>query len=297
MFFLLSLISTSTLKGARSQTHHEQLRHVWKGCLACPREDIVTDGSCIEGMHKGWNALQRTHPSGVEVLMALMADHVLRHNIRVDHANATPYLFTTSTFGSHHIALIDACTQLWNKLFDPANRGQKRPPADLLPMPTLQPTTSKETFSLVKANSDVTSYHSLIMVKEEQDDLLLNLTAEDPEEAEQIMNLLGLDLSLLHKPLEQDHSTVPVGTPSGRSAIAFVSTAMETQDITEIDASGLQDPPASRPSLPSTVPVCFPLPMPLMDVLIVFTGEPEETSGIHHSVTCTQGLQCAAEHQ
>ena len=83
------------------------------------------DGSCIEGMHKGWNVLQHTHPSGIKVLTTLTANHILHHNICVDYTNAAPYPFTTSTFSSHHITLINTCAQLWNKLLKPANRGQK----------------------------------------------------------------------------------------------------------------------------------------------------------------------------
>ncbi|KAI1781856.1 hypothetical protein LXA43DRAFT_977872 [Ganoderma leucocontextum] len=189
---------------AAEKTHREQLEHVRKGCLARPREDVATDGSRIEGTHKGWNSLQRTHPSGVEVLTALAADHVLRHNIRVDYANTNPYPFTTSTFGSHHVGLVNACGQLWNSLLDPVNRGQKRPPADLSPVPVLQPAASNESFGLVKANSDFTVYHSFIAIKEEPDDSLVNLSAEDPEEAERIVRSLGIDPTLLHKPLRQD---------------------------------------------------------------------------------------------
>ncbi|KAI1781854.1 hypothetical protein LXA43DRAFT_907485 [Ganoderma leucocontextum] len=239
---------------AAEKTHGEQLEHVRKGCLARPREDVSTDGSRIEGTHKGWNALQRTHPSGVEVLTALAADHVLRHNIRVDHTNANPYPFTMSTFGSHHIGLVDACGRLWNALLDLANRGQKHPPADLLPVPVLQPAASEEFFGLVKANSGVTSYHSFVTIKEEPDDSLVNLSAQDPEEAERIVRSLGLDPSLLHKPLERDpgasESTGATSTSAGRSAIAFVPAA-ETSEVMNVDAAGPSDPPPSQPSQPS----------------------------------------------
>ncbi|KAI1781611.1 hypothetical protein LXA43DRAFT_1105626 [Ganoderma leucocontextum] len=239
---------------AAEKTHREQLQHVRKGCLARPREDVATDGSRIEGTHKGWNSLQRTHSSGVEVLTALAADHVLRHNIRVDHANATPYPFTVLTFGSHHIALIDACGRLWNALLDPVNRGQKPPPADLLPVPVLEPAASEESFGLVKANSDVAAYHSFATIKEEPDDSLVNLSAQDPEEAERIVRSLGLDPSLLHKPLERDHgmsaSEFPgqTSTPSERSVIAFVPAAETSPEVMNVDAAGPSDPPPSQPS-------------------------------------------------
>src|SRR5258707_13202361 len=65
------------------QVHADQLNHVKKGCLARHRQDIASDGSRIEGSHKGWNSLQRAQPSGIEMYVALAHDFVLRRNIRV----------------------------------------------------------------------------------------------------------------------------------------------------------------------------------------------------------------------
>ena len=118
--------------------------------------------------------------------------------------NPNSYPFTLSTFGSHHIHLVNTTVRLWNTLLEPANRNQKCPPVDLLPAPVLQPANSNETFGLVWANKDVTMYHSFVMLKEEPKDALINLSAEDPEEAKQIVWLLGLDPSLLNQPLRQD---------------------------------------------------------------------------------------------
>ena len=109
----------------------------------------MTDGSHIEGTHKGWNSLQCMHPSSVKVLTALAADYVLHHNIHVDYMNPNSYPFTLSTFGSHHIHLVNTTVRLWNTLLEPANRNQKCPPVDLLPAPVLQPANSNETFGLV----------------------------------------------------------------------------------------------------------------------------------------------------
>lgn len=39
------------------QTHQDQLKHVEKGCLAHSRQDIRTNGSHIEGLHKGWGIM------------------------------------------------------------------------------------------------------------------------------------------------------------------------------------------------------------------------------------------------
>ena len=112
--------------------------------------------------------------------------------------NPNSYPFTLSTFGSHHIHLINATMWLWNTLLEPANRNQKRPLVDLLPAPVLQPANSKETFGLIRANEDVTVYHSFVTLKEEPKDALINLLAKDPEEAERIVQSLSLDPSLLN---------------------------------------------------------------------------------------------------
>ena len=185
-----------------------------------------------------------------------MADHVLHHNIRVDHANTSPYPFTTSTFGSHHIGLVDTCGWLWNSLLDPANQGQRRPPADLSPVPVLRPAPSEESFGLVKANLDVKSYHSLVVVKEEPDESLMNLSEEDPEEADQIMRSLGLDPSLLHKPLEQDCGMAAgeTRTPSGRSSIAFVPPTTSAPETMDVKVSSLPNQPSQLPTIPVHLP-------------------------------------------
>lgn len=138
------------------------------------------------------------------------------------------------------------------------------------------------------------------MVKEKQDDSLLNLAAVDPEEAKQIMNSLSLDPSLLHKPLKQDCSTGPAGMPSGQSAITFVSTTMETQDITETNALGPQDPPASQPCLPSAVPVCYTLHPSLLQILIqsdcAYRGAQRSVRcpPLYHTCTRTAPHHCQA---
>ncbi|KAG1907559.1 uncharacterized protein F5891DRAFT_913220, partial [Suillus fuscotomentosus] len=38
------------------KVHKEQLKHVRKGYCKCLYQDIHTDGSYIEGSHKGWNS-------------------------------------------------------------------------------------------------------------------------------------------------------------------------------------------------------------------------------------------------
>ncbi|KAI0685123.1 hypothetical protein BC835DRAFT_1421556 [Cytidiella melzeri] len=66
---------------AAARAHAIQMGHVRKGCLSRPRSDIWSDGSRIEGSHKGWNSLQRANPSGYQTILFLASDHVLRRNI------------------------------------------------------------------------------------------------------------------------------------------------------------------------------------------------------------------------
>ncbi|KAI1790224.1 hypothetical protein LXA43DRAFT_973740 [Ganoderma leucocontextum] len=212
---------------AAANTHRQQVDHVRKGCLARPCEDVATDGSRIEGSHKGWNALQRTHPSGIKVLTDLATDHVIRHNIRVDSTHASPYPFTKTTFGSHHVYLVNACAQRWNALLQPTGREQKRPPADLSVVPILEPANSSEAFGLVQANSDVAAYHTFVTLKDEPDDTLVDLSTEDPEYAERVAASLGVDLALLSRPLALGIQ------PSPRSlrAVSHPSTGLAPPDF------------------------------------------------------------------
>lgn len=94
------------------QVHITQLQHVRKGCLARIRQDIRSDGSRIEGSHKGWNSLQRSFTSGLELQEALSHDFVLRRNSQTALANSSDSQssgfstsFVQTTFGSHHVRL------------------------------------------------------------------------------------------------------------------------------------------------------------------------------------------------
>lgn len=103
---------------------------------------------------------------------------------------------------------------------------------------------------------DVKSYHSLVVVKEEPDESLMNLSEEDPEEADQIMRSLGLDPSLLHKPLEQDCGMAAgeTRTPSGRSSIAFVPPTTSAPETMDVKVSSLPNQPSQLPTIPVHLP-------------------------------------------
>ncbi|KAG1769928.1 hypothetical protein EV702DRAFT_1049495 [Suillus placidus] len=149
--------------GAR-KVHEEQLKHVHKGCLERPRQDIRTDGSRVEGSHKGWNSLQRVHTSGIVTFTGLCHDFVLRRNIRVAFSRATKSDFLSSTHGSHHVHLVDGIAKLFNHL----RLEEKTISACCLPLAELQDVPSNEHFGLVES-SFASTFGGLLDVKAEED--------------------------------------------------------------------------------------------------------------------------------
>ncbi|KAH9049757.1 hypothetical protein EDB83DRAFT_2630769 [Lactarius deliciosus] len=108
------------------------MNHVWEGCLARERQDIHSDGSRVEGPHKGWNSLQHAQLCGLAVLVAFDHDHVLPWNIRI----------------VHHTRLDNYTAKFWNK-FRLSKHGNS---PGLLALPEV---SSNETFGLV--NSECTT--------------------------------------------------------------------------------------------------------------------------------------------
>jgi hypothetical protein len=104
-----------------TQTHLNQLMHVTKGCLARTHQDFRSDGSRIEGSHKGWNSLQRTFACGIELITALAHDFVLCRNCQVgsERLRRTPFMIVTH--GSHHVHLVNATSCTWNLLLAKEN--------------------------------------------------------------------------------------------------------------------------------------------------------------------------------
>ncbi|EGO27694.1 hypothetical protein SERLADRAFT_367262 [Serpula lacrymans var. lacrymans S7.9] len=101
---------------AATKVHADQLAHVKKGCLSRTHQDLQSDGSHIEGLHKGWNSLMRSFLSDIEMFTALGHDFVHRCNIciSINSGNATPFI--KSTYRSHHLQLISSIASQWNTL-------------------------------------------------------------------------------------------------------------------------------------------------------------------------------------
>lgn len=184
------------------KVHNEQLNHVKKGCLARSRQDISSDGSRIEGSHKGWNSLQRSHPSGIEVFSGLAHDFVLRRNLRVATSHPkTSGAFALSTYGSHHIRLCNHVAELFNTLIDCESH-----PEHCIPLPALTLTNSHEVFGLV--HSDHTeSFGGLIVIKDEpiepesnQIDMLDDLELDMDSDPVALAQEMSIDPQLFNLP-------------------------------------------------------------------------------------------------
>ena len=151
------------------QVHEEQLKHVRKGCLERLRQDIRTDGSRVEGSHKGWNSLQHVHTSGIVTFTGLCHDFVLRRNIRVAFSRAMKSDFISSTHGSHHIHLVDRIAKLFNRF-----RLEEKATSTCC-LPELKEVPSKEHFGLVNSGF-ATTFGGLLEIKTEDSPVELDMS-------------------------------------------------------------------------------------------------------------------------
>jgi hypothetical protein len=204
-----------------NKVYRDQMNHVRKGCLARKRQDIRSDGSRIEGSHKGWNSLQRAQPSGLAVFVALGHDHVLRRNIRITTAgnklsHASPFSsFDASTFGSHHTRLVNYTAKLWNSLWRLRKPGSS---TGLLALPEMTVVSSDETFGLVTSECAMTFGGLFSEVKAEpkaEDSSLLTLDADEDldlnlqDERRRVVDEFGIDTSLFNVPMVRATANPP----------------------------------------------------------------------------------------
>ncbi|KAK7027758.1 hypothetical protein R3P38DRAFT_3190841 [Favolaschia claudopus] len=239
---------------AAHNVHNAQLNHVHRGCLARPRDDIASDGSRIEGSHKGWNGLQRSVASGLKLQTSLGHDFVLRRNIRVALDGKTKYddPFVKSTFGSHHIGLVDHNASLWNALLTPGSVLSQRP--RLVDVP------SEEKFGIVpSAHAD--TFDGLFLIKPEPEDEdvdsmgLEDIYSEQPGEMYThhraiLIEELNLDPKLFDQPLDvalslpQPKQELPLNSASTRTVSSSTSTV--GLQIKQSEAENLETPTPIR---------------------------------------------------
>jgi hypothetical protein len=193
------------------------MEHAKKGCLTRTRNDILSDGSRIEGSHKGWNSIQRSFTSGLGMINSQGHDHVLRRNTRaamkVD-SDDEMVRFAKSGYGSHHLSLVDAFAKRWNNyvarhVIDPSRS-----------LPKFVDIQSGEHFGLVFSND--AKNPGLIIKAEEIDDLVI-LSPEEAatENLNELLESLNLNHQSLATPLE---ATLP--GPSPRFSIERLDPAL-----------------------------------------------------------------------
>ena len=217
-----------------NKVYADQMNHVRKGCLARKRQDIRSDGSRVEGSHKGWNSLQRAQPSGLVVFIALGHDHVLRRNIRIVTAGdkSSPFnSFDTSTFGSHHIRLVNYTAKLWNRL----RLSRSGSSLALLALPEMTAVSSSETFGLVNSECATTFAGPFSEVEAEpklEDSGLLtlgpdsgDLDANLEDERSRVVDEFGIDARSFNLPMAR----AMAGPPSPQLGIAGPSLAVHTE--------------------------------------------------------------------
>ncbi|KAI0686377.1 hypothetical protein C8T65DRAFT_591216, partial [Cerioporus squamosus] len=232
---------------AAEKVHADQLAHVKKGCLARPRDDVPSDGSRIEASHKGWNGLQRSFASGIEALTYLAHDFVLRRNTRIELASGAPSPFVESTFGSHHIRLVNFLANEWNDILIDLQKTHGVP-AGMLPLPILEPAPSGETFGLMKMTAAAAAHYTF--VKQEPEEELLDLSSH--VDATSILDELGIDPKLANLLPSYAHSSKEVSATPSDMPPSSVSSPPKPQSPIKSQLPGSHV--VSAPSLPSTSP-------------------------------------------
>lgn len=254
-----------------------------------PRQDVASDGSQIEGSHKGWNGLQRSYASGLDVLNALSHDHVLRRNVRIGLRRSAedrdPFLVLT--YGSHHVRLVDGIAKLWNLLVGKI-RAKTNRPISHKEFPELRIISSDENFGIVSADY-IATYQNLLQIKEEPEEAELFDLSSDESVAAKILHDLRINPAELSQPAQGPKtasSTAASGTAEllaqslERAHISSVGTRFDqtialpllTQFENVDNASTRDDSLQAGPlSVSSRGAALLPAPTPSPDPLVVST--------------------------
>jgi hypothetical protein len=214
------------------QVHAEQMRHVRRGCLVRTRHDIPADGSRVEASHKGWNSLQRSFASGIEMFNALAHDFVLRRNVRIASARDKQVPFIESTHGSHHVRLTHHIAVLWNQVMKKEELenarirgfpGAKDLNGKLQRLPEMPTCDSRESFGLVTSRY-VETFGGLIDIGEDLHPNAQFVSATVDEQLDVELDAFFQDLDIdpaLHAiPLEPMSSSAAV-SPTNVSNLAI----------------------------------------------------------------------------
>ncbi|TFY76752.1 hypothetical protein EWM64_g7260 [Hericium alpestre] len=169
----------------------------------------------------------------IKVFVTLGHDHVLRRNLRIAWSSGKTSSLVISTYGSHHLQLVNHNSKLWNSLLDmKAHQGQQKNQKWLLCRPEMLIVPSKEKFGLRPLDPE--SYGGLIRMKDEQDedepDLLEQLEGDELSREmtmhKAIHDEIGIDMKAFYKPTSSmtSASSTLVGTMHVGSAPAAPAT-------------------------------------------------------------------------
>lgn len=172
------------------------------------RQDVRSDGSRIEGSHKGWNSIQRSFSSGIELFTTLSHDHVLRTNCRIAANSKSPSIFTSASYGTHHVRLATHIATQWNTLI--ANETVKPGAQPLTKLPGLKTVSSGEKFGLV-VSKHTNSFKGLLEIKQElkEEEIIEELTDNEFDPVE-VLKSLNIDPGLVNIP---QTSLAPMPSP------------------------------------------------------------------------------------
>ncbi|KAJ7079416.1 hypothetical protein B0H15DRAFT_914092 [Mycena belliarum] len=248
---------------AAHAVHTAQLKHLDRGCLSRRNQDVASDGSRIEGSHKGWNSIQRASASGLELQNALCHDFVLRRNVRIAFgkksgaktSNLDP--FVRSTFGSHHTRLVNHAASILNSILH--TEAGKRPSGLLAqPLsPMLKDVPSGEIFGLVVSQYNSTSGGLIPIKSENPDDQLLNLILDTSMDPQDVLADLNIDPMLLLQPaaaisgslISDPDPRILQHTPSvpvNKRKEPDTSALLENLSSPEINLDSVSIPPAKK---------------------------------------------------
>ncbi|KAJ7081765.1 hypothetical protein B0H15DRAFT_912554 [Mycena belliarum] len=259
---------------AAHAVHTAQLKHLDRGCLSRRNQEVASDGSRIEGSHKGWNSLQRAAASGLELHNALSHDFVLRRNIRIvfgkkpgNNSNMDP--FVRSAFGSHHSRLVNHTASILNSILrtEAVKRNTVVPAQSLRPV--LKDILSGEAFGLVTSQYNDT-FGGLLTIKSENtddSDQLLTQVLEAPINPQDVLGDLNIDPVLLFQELQvttivsrslpESHPRPPI--PAAKRKEPDTPTFPENLSQTELDLELVPVPHVKKQRLEvsSKVTVCI----------------------------------------
>lgn len=143
----------------------------------------------------------RTYASGLENMLFLCRDFVLRRNIRIatrTEENRQLRPLAASTFGSHHVTFVDFTNRFWNSL---VTSGRGIPKGSAYPLaPVLDDVPSGETFGLVKSESAAT-FGGLFDIKEEDEEDQDLLHLRDDLSEDELAEMMSIDPELRRRPL------------------------------------------------------------------------------------------------